>query len=194
MSLCLSESQDYIQLRCSNHEARKMTEVSSVVTTFESGEAIPRDAVLRWLDSDDLSARGATFAYLERTDCVSRMTPSLTQDQFDDRYFDYLKRCLIEDARNEWVHSRYEAAWALSSWFKRAVARDASQQRLIKLRKWLATTYKTEPALRDTLLNGFLEHVLAYPGVSGFFKPWKPDPELRAALQSAQEWVDRGGT
>lgn len=170
-----------------------MQDVTAVVAAFESVEAIPRDTVLRWLDSSELAVRGAAFAYLERADCVARVSPPITQDQFDDRYLDYLKRCLLADAKDEWVHARYEATWALASWFKLAIARDRKHPRLIALRQWLGETYKAVPALRDALVNGFLEHVVGQPSVSAFFSVWKRDSELGAALRAARQWRADGG-
>jgi hypothetical protein len=137
-----------------------------------------------------LDVRGAAFAYLEREDCVARISPTLTQDQFDDRYLDYLKRCLLADTRGEWVHARYEASWALASWFKRSIAGDENSPRLIALRQWLGETYKAAPALRDALLNGFLEHVVGQPSASRFFSAWKKDSELGSALRAARLWND----
>lgn len=135
-----------------------------------------------------MAVRGAAFAYLEKPDCVARVSPPITQDQFDDRYLNYLKECILEDSTDEWVHSRYEAAWALASWFKLAIAKDKTHPRLISLRQWLGETYKVMPTLREAIVNGFLEHVIAQTSVSAFFSVWKKDRELQAALQQARLW------
>lgn len=123
---------------------KHLQDPSQVAAAFDAANPISRETLLQWLDANELSVRGAAFAYLERADCLARISPLLTQDQFDDRYLDYLKQCLLEDINDEWVHARYEAAWALASWFRSAIARDEKHPRLIALRKWLGQAYKRE--------------------------------------------------
>lgn len=165
-----------------------MQNIDTIVSIFESPELIPLSQVLCWLDSTELTVRGAAFAYLEKPNCVARFSPPITQDQFDDRYLNYLKECILEDLTDEWVHSRYEATWALASWFKRAIARDKTHPRLINLRQWLGETYKAMPTLRAALINGFLEHVIEQGSVAAFFSVWEKDWELSTALLQARHW------
>ena len=165
-----------------------MQEIDLVVATFESDGPIELSKVVEWIGSGDLAVRGAAFAYLEKSICVSRISPALSENQFDEFYVEYLQKCFLEDCENEWAHSRYEAAWALASWFKTAILKDELSSNLFLLRDWLANVYITMPRLRAAVVNGFLEHVIFRSGSSNFFSIWEGDERLREALAHARQW------
>ncbi|WKB56134.1 hypothetical protein [Eleftheria terrae] len=167
--------------------------LGDLIETFEGKGSIPLAKVHEWLNAEDIEVCGAAYAYFERLDCVERIEPRLTHDEFDVFVLRYLQRCIVEGGHHDWAHSRYEAAWALASWFTLTFSKDARNDRLKELRLWLERTYLDRADLRSVIINGFLEHVVSHRGMAEFFKGWRCNTELAAALRRAKEWQASSG-
>jgi|ERR1044071_2379893 hypothetical protein len=155
-----------------------MSTYAEAVRYLDSGEAVAREDVRRWIDSGDLLTWSAVYA-------LTRSHPDLLGDDQIDFARRYLLRCLEENPTSgDYLHGGYEAAWELAACLKqwrgkplRGIAID-----LDKLYR------RGDDATRNRILCGVLEHALEDPAVRPFFASWERDDELREAYRLALEW------
>jgi len=155
-----------------------MSTYAEAVRYLDSGEAVSRDDVRRWIDSGDLLTWGAVYA-------LTRSHPDLLGDDQIDFVRRYLLRCIEENPPGgDYLHGGYEAAWELAACLKewrgkspRGIAVD-----LDKLYR------RGDDATRNRILCGVLEHAFEDPAVRPFFASWERDEELREAYRLALEW------
>ena len=139
----------------------------------------------RWIDSGDLLTWSAVYALLERP---STQFPPEEAADFMRRY---LLRCIEENpAPGDYLHGGYEAAWDLAALLKewrRRGGRVAATVRGIALE--LEKLYRRgDPATKNRVLCGVLEHAFEEPALRPYFSNWDRDEELREAYELAMDW------
>ena len=158
---------------------------AEVLRHLGSDEPAARDDVRRWIDSGDLLTWSAVYALLEKP-----ATP-FPPEEAADFMRRYLIRCIEENpSPGDYVHGGYEAAWelaaALKEWRRRG-GRVAASIRGIALE--LEKLYRRgDPATRNRVLCGVLEHAFEDAALRPYFSNWDRDPELREAYNLALEW------
>lgn len=159
-------------------------------------QSIPKERVLHWMDSDDIQAMGAIFAYITEIPYANRITPPLSFAEIHPFVMRYFEQCIHEDPQMAWADSRYSAAGTLVNWFGE-LWRDPQVPReaLKEIKNLLARLYRLgDENVRDAIVNGALEHLFENKEFSRFFTDWQFDPILKNAYQDAQLWKKRGGT
>lgn len=147
-----------------------------------------------WMQSSDIEVLGALYAFLTNEN-LTRVTPPLTQLEMWNFCERYLERCLREDPKGQWAHSRYAAAWDIASligklWANRAADRSA----LLRSRDWLARVYgDSESSVKEAIVNGTMEHLFENRNIKSLFEAWRDDPVLGEAYERAAEWSEKGG-
>ena len=158
---------------------------AEVLRFLGSGEPVPADDIRRWIDSGDLLTWSAVYALLELP--ATQFPPDEAAD-FTRRY---LMRCIEENpAPGDYLHGGYEAAWelaaALKEWRRRG-GRLAATIRSIAAE--LEKLYRRgDPATKNRVLCGVLEHAFEDAALRPFFANWERDAELREAHTLAMEW------
>jgi len=166
-----------------------MSGYAEALGALSSEAEIARDDVRRWIDSGDLLTWSAVYALTR--EAWSRITPEMTADEQVDFMRRYLLRCIDENPTpGDYLHGGYEAAWelagALKEWRRRG-SRIAAIVRGVSLD--LEKLYRRgDPATRNRVLCGVMEHAFEDPAVRPFFTGWDRDPELREAYRLAVEW------
>ena len=162
---------------------------AEVVRQLAGTEAIGRDEIRRWIESGDLLTWSAVFAITEQA--WARITPEIAIDEQIDFMRRYLLRCIEENpSPGEHLHGGYEAAWELAACMKhwRALGgKAAAHVRGISLE--LEKMYRrAEPAAKNRILCGVLEHAFEEPALRPYFVNWDRDCDLREAYKLAMEW------
>jgi len=171
-----------------------MSLADEIAGAFAPGadETIPAEKVRGWMRSEDLEALGAIAAALWRDEDVARIRPALDWDEVFRFLLQYYARCFREnlplDGRR--AHSRYQAGWAVASWFA-ALWDDASipRQRLLQMKNWLAALYREgDDGLRLCIETATLEHLFERAAIAVWFEDWLSDPLLGPAHVRALDW------
>lgn len=158
---------------------------AEIVRLLSENAAVADDDVRRWIDSGDLLTWSAVYALLERPE--TQFPPEEAAD-FMRRY---LMRCIEENpASGEHLHGGYEAAWDLAALLKewrRRGGRVGATVRGIALE--LEKLYRrADPATRNRVLCGVLEHAFEDAALRPYFSNWDRDEELREAYELALDW------
>ncbi len=155
---------------------------------------VPRDRVLAWMETDDVEALGALYAYLMKADYSRRVFPALMLSDYLTFVPRYLERCFHENPDGEWSHGRYAAAWDFASWFGTLWRdRQIDKKELVRLKNWLGGIYKNgNAAVRRCIIDGTLEHLFENREIARFFTDWKDDPLLMDAYAEALQWKEGG--
>jgi hypothetical protein len=162
---------------------------ADVVRLLATDEPIARDDVRRWIESGDLLTWSAVYALTETA--WLRIEPEMPLDEQIDFMRRYLLRCIDENPTpGEHLHGGFEAAWELASCMKhwrRAGGKAAAHVRGISLD--LEKMYRrVEPAAKNRILCGVLEHAFEDPALRPYFANWDRDTDLREAYRLAGEW------
>ena len=162
---------------------------AEVLRVLESGGAIARDDLRRWIDSGDLMTWSAVYALAAAG--WARVEPAVPIEEQIDFMRRYLLRCIEENPTpGEHLHGGYEAAWELAARMKqwrREGGRAAATLRAIALD--LEKIYRRgEPATQNRVLCGVVEHAFEDPAVRPHFIDWERDPDLRDAYRLAVDW------
>jgi hypothetical protein len=158
---------------------------AEVLRHLGSDEPVSRDDVGRWIDSGDLLTWSAVYALLEKPS-----TP-FPPEEAADFMRRYLVRCIEENpSPGDYVHGGYEAAWelaaALKEWRRRGGRLAASIRGIaVELEKLYR---RGDPATRNRVLCGVLEHAFEDAALRPYFSNWDRDTELREAYNLAMEW------
>lgn len=158
---------------------------ADVLRHVTGDEPASRDDIRRWIDSADLLTWSAVYALLEKPSTV------FPPEEAADFMRRYLMRCIEENpAPGDYVHGGYEAAWELAAllkeWRQRG-GRVAASIRGIALE--LEKLYRRgDPATKNRVLCGVLEHAFEEAAVRKYFSNWERDAELREAYNLALEW------
>jgi hypothetical protein len=150
---------------------------------------IARDDVRRWIESGDLLTWSAVYALTE--EAWSRVEPGMPPEEQVGFMRGYLLRCIEENPPpGEHLHGGFEAAWELAAHMKlwrRRGGRVAAHLRGIALD--LEKLYRrAEPAARNRILCGVMEHLFEDPALRTLFASWERNEELRDAYRMAMEW------
>ena len=158
---------------------------AEVLRVLGEDAPVSRDDIRKWIDSGDLLTWSAVYALLERP---STQFPVEEAADFMRRY---LIRCIEENpSPGDYVHGGYEAAWelaaALKEWRRRG-GRVATSIRGIAVE--LEKLYRRgDPATRNRVLCGVLEHAFEDAALRPYFSNWDRDAELREAYNLAMDW------
>lgn len=162
---------------------------AEVVRLLESDATIARDDVQRWIAEGDLRTWSALYELIARAH--ERIVPELGDEamEFVRRY---LLRCIEENpAPGDLLHGGYEAAWELAAMLKQwrqhgGRAADAVRAVAVDLEKLYR---RADPATKNRVLCGVLEHAFEDPGLRRHFTNWdRGSHELRDAYKLALEW------
>jgi hypothetical protein len=162
---------------------------AEVVQHLAGDAPVARDDVRRWIESGDLLTWSAVYTMTEKA--WSRITPEIPIDEQVDFMRRYLLRCVDENpAPGDHLHGGYEAAWELAACMKRwriIGGKAAAHVRGISLD--LEKMYRrAEPAAKNRILCGVLEHAFEDPALRPYFVNWDRDCDLREAYKLALEW------
>lgn len=162
---------------------------ADAVRVLTSDTPIARDDVRRWIDSGDLLTWSVIYTLTDHA--WSRIQPEIATEEQVDFMRRYLLRCIEENPTpGDYLHGGYEAAWALAACMKhwrRMGGRAAAALRGIALD--LEKLYRrAEPAAKNRVLCGVLEHLFEDPGARAYFVGWDRDCDLREAYRLALEW------
>jgi hypothetical protein len=162
---------------------------AEVVRRLGDAEPIPRDDIRRWIDSGDLLTWSAVFTLTETA--WMRIAPEIPLDEQIGFMRRYLLRCVDENpSPGEHLHGGFEAAWELAACMKRwrtLGGKAAAHVRGISLE--LEKMYRrAEPAAKNRILCGVLEHAFQDPALRPYFANWDRDADLREAYKLALEW------
>jgi hypothetical protein len=162
---------------------------AEVMRALAGTEPIPRDDLRRWIETGDLLTWSAVFAVTEQA--WTRIAPEVPLDEQIDFMRRYLLRCIEENpSPGEHLHGGFEAAWELAACLKhwRALGGKATTHvRGISLE--LEKMYRrAEPAAKNRIMCGVLEHAFEDPALRPYFVNWDRDCELREAYRLAIEW------
>src|SRR6266550_7217973 len=105
---------------------------------------VPREKVLRWMQSDDIEVLGRTFYFMTDKRHYSRIQPPLTFDECHPFAMRYYERCFRENPEGKsWALARYPAGWSFVNWFVGLRNdRETSRRALDDLKQLLARLYK----------------------------------------------------
>lgn len=170
-----------------------MDNAAQVIAAFEARRPIALQKAIEWFCSADLEVCGVICAHLGRSEFLDLIQPQFKQEELDDLVVKYLLRCLVEDQESEWIHSKYESAWALADWFNSVIDNSKYSSKIAALVEHLRDLYLAHQELRTVLLNGLLEHIYSSPTARKFFSHWQDDPLLKSALDEAGLWRKKGG-
>ena len=150
---------------------------------------MPRDEVRRWISSGDLLTWSAVYAIVEET--PARIDPEMPAEECAEFVRRYLVRCIDENPMpGEYLHGGWEAAWLLAAHMKvwrRREARGADSLQPVTAE--LERMYRrADPAVRNRVLCGVLEHAFEDPELRPAFSHWDRDGDLRDAWRLALEW------
>jgi hypothetical protein len=162
---------------------------AEILPRLASDEPVARDDVRRWIESGDLLTWSAVYALIESD--WSRVQPEVPVDEQVDFMRRYLMRCIDENpSPGVHLHGGYEAAWDLAAHMKlwrHSGGRLATVVRGIAVD--LERLYRrAEPAARNRVLCGVMEHLFEDPAMRPYFSTWDRDGDLREAYKLAVEW------
>jgi hypothetical protein len=162
---------------------------AEVVRQMAGDAPIARDDVRRWIESGDLLTWSAVFALTESA--WARITPEIAIDEQVGFMRRYLLRCIDENPPpGDHLHGGYEAAWELAACLKHwrtLGGKAAAHVRGTSLE--LEKMYRrAEPAAKNRILCGVLEHAFEEPALRPYFVNWDRDCDLREAYRLAVEW------
>ena len=163
------------------------SEISAAVLTEEK---IPRDKVLRWIDS---AADLSTLAKLYRItgEFYYRIDPDLGKEATCSLIQRYLLECIRQGVQdeNEEIEERWEAAQSLHVWFRHILEMGDSSAILTRATRGVADLFLTSgDDIRNAIEQGFLEHALETADLRPYFEYWSRDERLRDAWQRALKW------
>ena len=158
---------------------------AEVLRRLDNDEPVAAEDIRLWIASGDLLTWSAVYALLARP---STVFPAEEAADFMRRY---LIRCIEENpAPGDFLHGGYEAAWdlaALMKEFRRSGGRAGAALRGIAFE--LEHLYRrSDPATRNRVLCGVLEHAFEDAALRPHFADWQRDEELREAYEAAVEW------
>jgi hypothetical protein len=164
---------------------------AEILRALATDGPIARDDVRRWIDSTDLLTWSAVYALAEES--WARVQPEMEVHEQVDFMRRYLLRCIEENPTpGDHLHGGYEAAWELAAHMKlwrSAGGKLAATVRSIAVE--LEKMYRrSEPAGRNRILCGVMEHLFEDPALRPYFASWDRDEELRGAYKLAVEWGD----
>ncbi|HEX2121843.1 MAG TPA: hypothetical protein VHL59_09395 [Thermoanaerobaculia bacterium] len=166
-----------------------MASYADVLAHLQSAEPIPRDEVRRWIDSGDLLIWSAVYELTRAA--WSRITPEIPAEEQVDFMRRYLLRCVEENpAPGEHLHGGYLAAWELAACLKHWRRRGGKSANALRgIAVDLEKIYRRgDPATKNRILCGVLEHAFEDPALRPYFVNWDRDGELREAYRLALEW------
>lgn len=156
---------------------------------LSSDEPIARDDVRRWIDGGDLLTWSIVYTLTGKA--WSRIQPEIPLEEQLDFMRRYLLRCIDENPTpGEYLHGGYEAAWELAACMKHwrslgGRAATAVRGIAVELEKMYR---RAEPAVKNRILCGVLEHLFEDPALRPYFASWDRTDELRDAYRLAMEW------
>ncbi|HUP59191.1 MAG TPA: hypothetical protein VNA69_02100 [Thermoanaerobaculia bacterium] len=162
---------------------------ADVVRHLNSGEAIPRDDVRRWIDEGELLTWSAVYALAEHA--AARIQPELSSDEQIDFMRRYLLRCIEENpAPGDYLHGGYQAAWELAGALKQWRRRGGKAAKTLRgIARDLEKIYRRgDAATKNRILCGVLEHAFEDAALRPYFADWDRDEDLREAYKLALEW------
>ena len=140
-------------------------------------------------DESDLDVWSAV--YLALGESFRRIKPEPGMEMTCSFIMRYLLRCIREDPSHEHVPFGHEAATDLAECLKLWASKLPETEPVLE---WAARDIAQEltggdARVRDTILNGMLEHALESARVRPFFEHWRNDPILGDAWRLAMEWA-----
>jgi hypothetical protein len=163
---------------------------SEIDEALRSEEKIPRDQVVRWIDSaGDLS----TLAKLYRMtgEFYHRIDPDLGKETTCALIQRYLLECIRQGVQdeNEEIEDRWEAAQSLHVWFRHILEMGDSTAILTRATQAVTNLFLTSgDDIRNAIEQGFLEHALETADLRPYFEYWSKDERLQDAWERALNW------
>jgi len=165
-----------------------MNAVREVIAEIEANTPIERDLVRQWMADGDLLTRGAVYRLTN--EAWARITPELTGNEQCAFMASYLFDCLISDPPSgEYIHTGFEAAWALASWLKHLLGIPGTEQTIAQVASnFRAAHLAGDAETRNRIGTGALEHVFESKALVPYFEDWRSDPELKQEFELALKW------
>ncbi len=163
--------------------------VPELDAAFSTHGPIPRDNVLRWIDSaPDLSTLAKLYRLTDEG--YYRVEPELGGVVTCLLIQRYLLECIRQDvSESEEIKGRWEAAQTLHAWFRKLVETKDTREILIGAAHAVTELFLTSgDEIQNAIEQGFLEHALETAALRPHFEYWSKDERLRAAWSRALEW------
>ncbi len=161
-----------------------------IIELIKSPKQIPKEDVLKWMSSEDLSVRAALYMLTDKA--WSYIKPQLNMQEQCSFMRRYLIECLeknLENKEDELIHTGFEAAWEIANWMKHLRKIDRASTVLADIAADLEKLYrKSNDKTRNRITTGALEHIFEDAELVPLFDKWRRDPELRSGYADALEW------
>jgi hypothetical protein len=154
---------------------------------------VSQETVRLWMQSDDIEALGAAYAFVTDPRHYARIRPPLSCADYYPFVMDYSERCLRENPSGDWADSRYIAGRQLATWFAEFWDDQSVPRSTVgEIKRRLAELYKAgDDELRTCIVNATLEHIFERRDLREFFGDWPSEADLRVAYEQAMEWNSR---
>jgi hypothetical protein len=160
---------------------------AEVEAALSGAQAVPKADYDRWIRGD-LATRARVYRLTATA--WHRITPEPGMREHCTFMAGYLTECITRDpAADGFLHGGFEAARELAAWLKHLGGLPEAAGVIDDVARRLAVSWKDgDPATRNRIETGALEHILESPRLRPHFRTWAKDRHLRSAYEPALAW------
>jgi hypothetical protein len=154
-----------------------------------SGETIPRDTVLLWIDAAvDLVTLSKLYRLTDEG--YYRIQPELDKESTCGLIQRYLLECIRRDVRDSaQIENRFDASQSLLSWLFHLLDMDDTSEIIAGAARAITDLFlESDEAVRYTIETAVLEHALETEALRPYFAHWESDDRLKDAWVASLEW------
>jgi hypothetical protein len=150
-----------------------------VERVLKTSEVVLKPDYLRWVQNGDLATQAR--AYQLSATSWRRIQPEPSMEEQCQFMMEHLLACIeANPPTDEYLQSGFEAGCSLAAWLKHLQGIPGTANVIGHVADQLALLYKKlDPAGRNRLETGALEHILEQPALRVYFESWQRDPILR---------------
>ena len=168
-----------------------VTDLESEIDAGLSSHEVPRDTVLRWIESaTDLP----TLAKLYRLtgEGYYRIQPELGKEAECRTVREYLLECIRQDVTDDdEIESRWGASRTLHLWLRQLLETGGCSDEIEKTAHAITELFLSSgKEIRLAIEQGFLEHALESAGLRPYFEDWPKNERLRKTWEAAIAWAN----
>ena len=168
-----------------------MSDSSEIDAAVSSDGIVPRDKVLRWIESaDDLTSLAGLYKLTG--DGYYRIQPELGKEAACTAVRKYLLECVRQNVEHDdEIESRWEASRTLHLWLRRLHELGGCSDEIEKTAEAITALFLSSgEEIRLAIEQGFLEHALESGGLRPYFEEWQKDERLRETWEAAMAWAN----
>jgi len=163
--------------------------ISEIEAALASNSPIPKDEVLKWIAAAGNDLRSLAKLNLLTNVAYYRIQPELGKETTCALIQRYLLECVRQNVQyDDEIEPRFNACMSLVAWFNHLLDRKESEIIAVAARAVTDFYLKSDPALRNAIETGFLEHALETPALRPYFEFWSRDERLQDAWKLCLEW------